>query len=123
MWELKLLKSAKVCLNLIWGGGYSGEVKTRNTQSDKICLNFNFLGGGGGKLGTKSQNRVNWDFLTKFSTTPASYRITDSLSCTTYVETNQGHKFDTKNLITYIRHLRMISGLGITLSKCELSLI
>ena len=32
------------------------------------------------KLGTKSQNRVNWDFLTKFSTTPASYCITDSLS-------------------------------------------
>ena len=42
-----------------------------------------------GILGTKSQNRVNWDFLTKFSTTPASLCFTDSLSHTTYVETNK----------------------------------
>ena len=41
---------------------------------------------------TKSQNRVNWDFLTKFPTTPASYCITDSLSHTTYVETNDAAK-------------------------------
>ena len=38
---------------------------------------------------TKSLNRVNWDFLTKSPTTPASYCITDSLSHTTYVETNK----------------------------------
>ena len=43
-------------------------------------------GCGGGGLVTKSQNTVNWDFLTKFPTTPASYCITDSLS---HVETNQ----------------------------------
>ena len=51
---------------------------------------FQFSGGGeGGKLGTKSKNRVNWDFLTKFPTTPACLCITDSLSHTMYVETKQ----------------------------------
>ena len=81
------------------GGGYPPKVKPQNLLSAKICLNLktqsaksqpNFhWGGGGGKMGTKSQNRVNWDFQTKFSTTPASYCIADSLSHTTYVETNQ----------------------------------
>ena len=49
------------------GGGYSGEVKTQKPISAQICLNLNW-----GEGGTRSQNRVNWDFLTKFSTTPAS---------------------------------------------------
>ena len=65
------------------GGVYSGVVKT---QSAKSCSNFIFQGwGGGGLLSTKSQFRVNWNFLPKISTTEASYCITDSLSHTTYV--------------------------------------
>ena len=68
------------------GGGYSPQVKSEKSWNAKICLNFNFFWGGG-ILGTKSQNRVNWDFWTKFSTTPASLCFTDSLSHTTYVET------------------------------------
>ena len=81
---------AKICLNLNWRGvgegegGYSGVVKT---QSAKSCQNFHF--GGGGVFWTKSQFRVNWDFWTKISTTGDSYCITDSLSHTTYVETNR----------------------------------
>ena len=91
------LLGAKICLYLNRGGGYSPEVKTQNLLSAKIYLylnlggggfswsqnskyqvlaKFSFSGGGGGKLGTKSQNRVSWDFLTKFSITPASYCIT-----------------------------------------------
>ena len=86
--QYQIFLSAKICLNLnCFGGGYSGQVKTQNTLSAKICLNLDFWGGG--KLGTKSQNRVNCDFLTNFSTTPASYCIRDSLSHTTYVETNK----------------------------------
>ena len=46
------------CQDLPKLGRYSGQVKTKNT---KICLILHG-GGGGGKLGTKSQNRVNWDF-------------------------------------------------------------
>ena len=47
------------------------------------------LGGGGTvpRVGALSE------FWTKFSTTLASYCITDSLSHTTYVETNKGDKF------------------------------
>ena len=84
--EVKTQKplSAKICINLNWeeggysgevktpklhkcqdlskfefsrGGGYSGQVKTQKPISAQICLNLN--GGGGG---TRSQNRVNWDF-------------------------------------------------------------
>ena len=32
----------------LWGGGYSGQVKSEKSWSAKICLNFNFRGGGGG---------------------------------------------------------------------------
>ena len=94
------------------GRGYSPLDKIEKSSNAMKCLNFNFRGGGGGGgilhwsklkshqmprnakipifflgggiLGTKSQNRVNWDFWTKFSTTPASLCITDS----PYVETN-----------------------------------
>ena len=74
------------------------EISLHNLHDSSVCvggggewlggdiLGKSFFGGGGG---TKSQNRVNWDFLTKFSTTPACLCITDSLSHTTYVETNK----------------------------------
>ena len=94
------------------GGGYS---VTENTQSPKICLNFNFRGGGGVFCNwkySKSQDLPKFQFSggggilyyrigvfcriwTKFSTTPAGSCITDSLSHTTYVETN-----DTNGLLS-----------------------
>ena len=109
-------QSAMICLNMNFGvGGYSPKVKTQNTETANICLNLNFRGGvgvffqsqnskyqdlpkfsfsgggeGEGTVGTKSQNRVIWNFWTKFPTTPACLCITDSLSHTTYVETNEG---------------------------------
>ena len=54
------------------GGGYSGQVKTENTQSAKICL-----GGDGGKLGKLG-----------FFNQIFNHSITVSLSHT-YVETKQ----------------------------------
>ena len=68
------------------GWRYCQQVKTENTQSAKICLNFNFRMGGGGVC---SESGALSEFRTKFSTTPASSCITDSLSHTTYVETNK----------------------------------
>ena len=64
------------------GGG--GILQLRS-QSAKISDNFHFRGGGGilyCRIG------VNCRIWTKFSTTPAGSCITDSLSHTTYVETN-----------------------------------
>ena len=105
------LLSAKISLdlNFQWGrgGGGRGFSQSQNSKSSKCqdLPKFEFLpkskikvpspgqiftfgdGGGGVKWGTKSQNRVNWYFSTKFSITPASYCITDSLSYTMYVET------------------------------------
>ena len=112
--ETEKSQSAKICLNFNFqgGGGYS---ETEKSQSAKICLNFNFWGGGVGGWGlggilklkvTKCQDLPKFQFLgggggilnfrigvfcriwTKFSTTPAGSCITDSLSHTTYVETN-----------------------------------
>ena len=39
-------------------GGYSGQVKTENTQSATICLNFNFQGGGGRYTLGKSKLKI-----------------------------------------------------------------
>ena len=84
-------QSAKICLNFNWGGG----VLKSNTQSAKICLNFNFRGGGeGGYSGTKFQNRgvmenLDKNLLFEVNCTETCLCITDSLSHTTYVETNQ----------------------------------
>ena len=106
-------QSPKICLNFNFrgGGGYSvlqnrgysvefapnfrgegGYSVTENTQSPKICLNFNFQGGGGilyYRIGVFCR------ICTKFSTTPAGSCITDSLSHTTYVETNNCIDFNT----------------------------
>ena len=57
------------------------------TQSAKIWPNFNYRGGG--VLCTKSQNRVFLPIWSKNSGSLACLRITDSLSHTTYVETNK----------------------------------
>ena len=104
-------QSANICLklNFPWGGGYS---ETEKSQSANICLKLNFpLGGEGGVFWnwkvTKCQHLLKVEFSwgggilklswrigvfcriwTKFSTTPAGSCITDSLSHTTYVETN-----------------------------------
>ena len=65
-----------------WGGGYSATEKSKCQD----FWQFSFSGGGGilyCRIG------VNCRIWTKFSTTPAGSCITDSLSHTTYVETNQ----------------------------------
>ena len=77
------IQSPKICLNANLGGGYS---VTENIQSPKICLNSKFRGGGGGILYYRIG--VFCRICTKFSTTPAGSCITDSLSHTMYVETN-----------------------------------
>ena len=84
--ETEKSQSAKICLifNFFWGGGYS---ETEKSQSAKICLNFNFFWGGRGILNFRIG--VFCRIWTKFSTTPAGSCITDSLSHTTYVETNK----------------------------------
>ena len=73
-----------ICLNSNFrgGGGYS---VIENTHSPMIWLNFNFRGGGilYYRIGVFCR------ICTKFSTTPAGSCITDSLSHTTYVETNE----------------------------------
>ena len=71
-----------------WGERYSG-VRTENTQSAKICLNF--IGGGG--LWSEIPERGSLENLdTNFAVlgccTQTCLCITDSLSYTTYVETN-----------------------------------
>ena len=82
--ETENTQSAKICLNLNLGG-YS---ETENTQGAKIGLNFNF---GGGILNFRIG--VFCKIWTKFSTTPAGSCITDSLSHTTYVETNKNSQW------------------------------
>ena len=95
---------AKICLNFNFrGGGVTLEVKTR---SAKICLNFNFFGGGvvktqsakiwlnfsfqGGSLIWNSREGLSGEFGHKFTVhTETCLCITDSLSHTTYVETNK----------------------------------
>ena len=104
-------ESAKICLDFNLGGG--GEWYSLPSQNSKCqdLPRFQFSGGGGGgrwyslpSQNSKCQDLPKFqfwgeggsvprvgalsDFLTKFSTTPASYCITDSLSHTTYVETN-----------------------------------
>ena len=77
-------------------GEYSG-VKTENTQSGKICLNFNFRGGGG-SLVWNSREGLSGEFGHKFTVwgkcTETCLCITDSLSHTTYVETNELRPFN-----------------------------
>ena len=67
------------------GGGAVGYSETEKSSSAKICLNFNFRGG----RGVFYRIGVNCRIWTKISTTPAGSCITDSLSHTTYVETNE----------------------------------
>ena len=50
--------------------------------------NFNFGGGGKGCSVPNSRTGVFWGNLVKFSGSLAGWCITDSLSHTTYVETN-----------------------------------
>ena len=66
-WEVKIQNtvSAKICLILNFERG--GILTSQNSKYSEYpdLPKFEFLGGvggGGGKLGTKSQNRVNWDF-------------------------------------------------------------
>ena len=66
-------QNAKICLNFYLGGG--GVFWASQNWKVLKCQDlpkFQFSGGGAVILGTKSQNRVNWDFWTKFLTTPAS---------------------------------------------------
>ena len=101
---LNKIQSAKICLNFNWGVSYSSEnPKCQDlpkfkfegrgcsvvvkTQSAKICLNFHFLGGG--LFCTKSQNRVFLSIWSKNSASLDCLCITDSLSHTTYLETNK----------------------------------
>ena len=86
-WEVKT-QSAKICPNFI-GGGVFWEVKPKVPRSAQISM-----GGGGGCSGTKSQKRVFWRIWLKISGSMcfgslACWCITDSLSHTTYVETNK----------------------------------
>ena len=68
-----------------WGWGVLCQVKT---QSSKICLNFNFHGGGGYSTVLRVGHSQN--FEPKFTVQPETCLcITDSLSHTTYVETNK----------------------------------
>ena len=102
-------QSAKISDNFHFRGGGGGILKLKS-QSAKISDNFHFWGRGGIlKLKSQSANiSDNFHFWgeggilklyfrigvfcriwTKISTTPAGSCITDSLSHTTYVETNQ----------------------------------
>ena len=84
-------QNAKICPNLNGGGGvWSRPTQPKVPRSVQICI---FGGGGGGSGGSDQHSWNTWVpplkyFWTKFSTTPASYCITDSLSRTTYEETN-----------------------------------
>ena len=80
---LKVPRSAK--FQFSGGGGILGQSKVKVPSP----VQFLIFGGRGVNWEPKSENRVNQDFLTKFSTTPASYCITDGLSHTTYVETKK----------------------------------
>ena len=107
-------QSAKICLNFHWGGGIL-------SQSAKICLNFYFGGGGysevkyskcqdlpkfqlGGGGGVVFWNQIpeqgcSGEFGQKFTVcTETCLCITDSLSHTTYVETNEYFSRILKNI-------------------------
>ena len=73
------------------GGG--GGILQSNTESAKICLNFNFRGEGGGALWSEIPERgflenLDKNLLFEVNCTETCLCITDSLSHTTYVETN-----------------------------------
>ena len=71
---------------------FGGEVgaKTEITHSAKKWLNFNFRGGG---YSTVLRVGHSQNFEPKFTVQPETCLcITDSLSHTTYVETNQKHQ-------------------------------
>ena len=83
------------------GGRYYG-VTTENTQSAKICLNFNFRRGGYFDL--KFREGCSGEFGQKFTVhTETCLCITDSLSHTTYVETNKG--LGTRQLLVYLFYI------------------
>ena len=70
-----------------------GTLSQVKTQSAKICLNFNFRWGGGGRGGGRYSTVLRMghsqNFEPKFTVQPETCLcITDSLSHTTYVETN-----------------------------------
>ena len=74
------------------GEGGGGGILKSNTQSSKICLNFNLGGGGGGVFWNQiPEQGCSGEFGQKFTVcTETCLCITDSLSHTTYVETNNG---------------------------------
>ena len=98
--ESQNTQSTKICLNYHFGGEskYSKcqdlpkvqflggcVLESQNTQSAKIWLNFI---GGGGVLEPNPRTGVFWRICSKISGSLACWCITDSLSHTTYVETN-----------------------------------
>ena len=85
-WKVKVPRFLTIFIS---GGGGILQLKS---QSAKISDNFHFRGGGGGILYCRIG--VNCRIWTKFSTTPAGSCITDSLSHTTYVETNKVSRID-----------------------------
>ena len=97
------------------GGGYSeskcqdlpkflfqggGDILKSNTQSAKICLNFNGGGGGGVVFWNQiPEQGCSGEFGQKFTVcTETCLCITDSLSHTTYVETNEYFSRILKNI-------------------------
>ena len=90
-------QSGKICPNFNFrgggGGGGVGGILKLKSQSAKISDNFHFQGGGEeGILKLYFRIGVFCRIWTKISTTPAGSCITDSLSHTTYVETNKKEK-------------------------------
>ena len=117
--KLEKLQSAKISLSFNFGGGGILQMKSQSanisdnfhsgggggilqlkSQSAKISDNFHFRGGGGGILYCRIG--VNCRIWTKFSTTPAGSCITDSLSHTTYVETNE-YLTNVKDAVQYLK--------------------
>ena len=79
-----------------------GGVLESQTQSAKICLNFNFRGWGWeGVLEPDLSLGVNLAIWSKISGSLACLCITDSLSHTTYVETNE-YSLTTSNFLFII---------------------
>ena len=73
----------KICLNFNFGGG--GSLLELKSESAKICLTFNFREGG--VVNQIPEQSVVRNLSTNFAF--ASQIVTDSLSHTTYVETNK----------------------------------
>ena len=84
--ETEKSQSAKISDNFHLRGG--GILKLKSHKVPR-SLTISIFGGGGGILKLSWRIGVFCRIWTKFSTTPAGSCITDSLSHTTYVETNQ----------------------------------